>query len=47
MRNGDIVFVPHEQNTLLEEIFDTFSILAGHLRHHETIIDYIERLEAY
>ena len=47
MRNGDIVFVPHEKNTLLEEILATVGVLARHLTDQESVIDYIERLEAY
>lgn len=47
MRNGDIVFVPHEKNTLLEEILATIGVLARHLSDQESVIDYIERLEAY
>ncbi|MEM7164521.1 MAG: polysaccharide biosynthesis/export family protein [Planctomycetota bacterium] len=47
MRNGDIVFVPHEKNTLLEEILATIGVLARHLSDQESVIDYIERMEAY
>lgn len=47
MRNGDIVFVPFEKNTLLEEIYASLGLLAQTFSDQQSIIDYIERLEAF
>ncbi len=47
MRNGDIVFIPTEKNTLLEEFFATFAVTAGLISDADTITAYIERVEGY
>ncbi|MEM7261175.1 MAG: polysaccharide biosynthesis/export family protein [Planctomycetota bacterium] len=47
LRNGDIVFVPHEKNTLAEEIYLTFRVLAELSGNFNAITSYIERIEGY
>jgi protein involved in polysaccharide export with SLBB domain len=47
MRNGDIVFIPIERNTLIQEIWATFSLVAQITSNANTITDYIERIERY
>lgn len=47
MRNGDLVFVPFEKNTLLEEFFATFGVLSNLAEDLDTITRYVERLEGY
>ncbi|MGE3164349.1 MAG: polysaccharide biosynthesis/export family protein [Planctomycetota bacterium] len=47
MRNGDVVFVPFEKNTLLEEFFATFKVLGNLAQDLDSITRYIERIEGY
>lgn len=47
MRNGDVVFVPYEKNTLLEELFATIGVLGQLSGDAATVTDYIERIEGY
>jgi polysaccharide export outer membrane protein len=47
MRNGDIVFVPHEKNTILEEIVASFGVLSDFVSDADSITSYIERVEGY
>lgn len=47
LRNGDIVFIPAEQNTLIEEIFASMNVLAAFVGDAEQITQYIERVEGY
>ncbi len=47
MRNGDIVFIPIERNTVLQEIWATFNLVAQLTSDANTITDYIERIERY
>ncbi|MFN0058308.1 MAG: polysaccharide biosynthesis/export family protein [Planctomycetota bacterium] len=47
LRNGDIVFVPYERNTLLEEVLASFRVLAGFIQNIDTVTSYIERVEGY
>ncbi len=47
MRNGDIVFIPIERNTLIQEIWATFSLVAQITGDANSITDYIERIERY
>ncbi len=47
MRNGDIVFIPNEKNTLLQEIFASIGVFADLVSDANTITDYVDRVEAY
>ena len=47
MRNGDIVYVPVEKNTLLQEILASFNVLASFIGNINSITDYVETVEAY
>lgn len=47
MRSGDVIFVPYEQNTLLEEFFAVFGVLGSLTGNFERITDYIEQVEGY
>ncbi len=47
MRNGDIVFIPIERNTVIQEIWATFNLVAQLTSDANAITDYIERIERY
>jgi len=47
MRNGDIVFIPIERNTLIQEIWMTFSLVASLTGDANSITDFVERIERY
>ena len=47
MRNGDIVFVPVERHTLIQEIWLTLGLVAQLTGNVNTITDYVERVERY
>jgi len=47
MRNGDVVFIPIERHTILQEIWATFAVVAQIAGNAGTITDYIERIEGY
>jgi len=47
LRGGDIVFLPYEKNTLIEEIVATFDVLGEVARDVESVTSYIERVEGY
>ena len=47
MRNGDVVFIPFEKNTLLEELFASMRVL-GNLATDATIITtYVDFVEGF
>ena len=47
MRNGDIVFVPREKNTILQEIWASMGMLAQFSQNADLTTLYIERIEGY
>jgi protein involved in polysaccharide export with SLBB domain len=47
MKNHDVVFIPIERHTLLQELWVTFSLVAQITSNANTITDYIERVERY
>lgn len=47
MRNGDIVFIPTEKHTLLQEILASIGVVADFISDVEVINDYVDRIEAY
>jgi polysaccharide biosynthesis/export protein len=47
MRNGDVVFIPVERHTAIQEIWATLGMVAVLTGNANTITDYIERLERY
>ncbi len=47
MRNGDIVFIPFERNTLLEEFWATFEVLGQLTSNAETMTRYIDYVEGF
>ncbi len=47
MRNGDIVFVPYEVDTWLEEFVETFRVAGDVARDFEAITDFISTVEGY
>lgn len=47
LRNGDVVFIPAERNTLLEEILATVGVIATFTGDVNTITSYVERVEGW
>jgi polysaccharide biosynthesis/export protein len=47
MKNGDVVFIPIERHTLIQEIWATIGLVAQLSNNANTITDYIERIERY
>ena len=47
VRNGDIVFIPIERNTLIQEVWATFALVAAIAQNANSITDYVERVERY
>ena len=47
MRNQDVVFIPIERHTAIQEIWASFSLMAEITGNASTITDYIERIERY
>ena len=47
MRNGDIVFVPYEVDTWLEEFVETFSVMGFVAGDFQSITDFISTVEGY
>ena len=47
MRNGDVVFVPYEVDTWLEEFVETFSVAGAVFNDFQSISDYISTVEGY
>lgn len=47
MRNQDVVFIPIERHTAIQEIWASFNLVAEITGNANTITDYIERIERY
>jgi protein involved in polysaccharide export with SLBB domain len=47
MRNGDVVFIPIERHTVIQEIWATFSLVAQITGNANAVTDYVERIERY
>ena len=47
MRNGDIVFVPYEVDTWLEEFVETFQVAGATFGNFQTVADFISTVEGY
>ncbi len=47
LRGGDIVFLPYEKNTLIEEFVATFRVLGEVVGNIDAVTSYIERVEGY
>ena len=47
MRNGDVVFIPFEKNTLLEELFASVRVLGTLAQDANTVTSYIDFVEGF
>ena len=47
MRNGDLVFVPFQVDTWLEEFVETFQVAGAVVRDFRAITDFISTVEGY